>query len=226
MGQIGHEVLGGTVRTRTGGTSESSTRARRGGGQHRPRRRWIALGAAVGLVGLPAIPAAAGDTATRPDVAGDRGDLEPVDAVATTEAVPRSTELKVFGTGDAPETYLIRLADSAVPAYTGGEPGLAPTAPAPGGRLDPDAAPVRAYRDFLVEEQVGFVERMERTTGHEVEVPFTYQYAVNGVAAVLTAEEARAIAEDPAVVSIAPDQVRELHTDVGPQWQNADALWN
>jgi uncharacterized repeat protein (TIGR01451 family) len=180
----------------------------------------------VGLVGLPAIPATAGDTATRPDVAGDRGDLEAVDAVATTEAPARATQLKVFGTGDAPETYLIRLADSAVPAYTGGEPGLAPTAPDPGGRLDPDAAPVRAYRDFLVEEQVGFVERMERTAGREVEVPFTYQYAVNGVAAVLTAEEARAIADDPAVVSIAPDQVRELHTDVGPQWQNADALWN
>ena len=42
----------------------------------------------------------------------------------------------------------------------------------------------------------------------------------------LTPDEARAIADDPAVVSIAPDQERELHTDAGPQWAGADALWN
>jgi uncharacterized repeat protein (TIGR01451 family) len=213
-----------TTRRRSG--REGSVRALGGGQARRTRHRWLGLAAAVGLVGLPALPASAGsDAATRPDAAGDRGDLQPADVTAT-ESTPRNTQLRVFGTGDAPETYLIRLADPAVPSYEGGEPGLAPTTPAPGGRLDPDAEPVRAYRDFLVEEQVGFVQRMERTTGREIEVPFTYQYAVNGIAAVLTADEARAIADDPAVVSISPDKVRELHTDVGPQWEGAEALWN
>ena len=73
---------------------------------------------------------------------------------------------------------------------------------------------------------MAFVDRMQRTLGREVAIPFTYQYAVNGIAAVLTPDEARQIADDPAVVSITQDQQRQLHTDVGPQWEGAEALWN
>ena len=132
----------------------------------------------------------------------------------------------MFAAGDAPQTYLIRLADEAVPSYDGGVPGLSPSAPPAGEQLDPASAPVADYRQHLVEEQVAFVERMERTVGHDVEVPFTYQYAVNGLAAVLTSDEAREVALDPAVLSIVPDQERQLHTDAGPQWSGAEPLWN
>lgn len=196
-------------------------------GHHRvARRRALALAATLGLVALPALaaPTAGAAGSSAPDKSG-RGDLTTVDAAAT-EAPSRTTQLRVFGSGDAPETYLIRLADSAVPSYTGGEPGLAPTAPPAGRQLDAATPSAQEYRSFLVEEQASFVQRMERTTGRAIEVPFTYQYAVNGIAAVLTADEARAIADDPSVVSIAPDQVRELHTDVGPQWEGTEDLWN
>src|SRR5690606_33143379 len=110
--------------------------------------------------------------------------------------------------------------------YTGGKPGLAATAPEPGEKLQADGRAVRAYEGHLEEAQAEFVTRLERTLNRDVEVPFTYQYAVNGVAAVMTPEEARAIADDPAVASISLDIERELHTDAGPQWINADALWN
>ncbi|MBO0610741.1 S8 family serine peptidase [Myceligenerans salitolerans] len=131
-----------------------------------------------------------------------------------------------LGRGSAERTYLIRLADDAVPTYRGGVGGMTATAPRPGRTLDPSTARVREYTEFLEAEQDEFVTRMERTVDRDVEVPFTYQYAVNGVSAVLTPEEAAQVAKDPAVAHIALDKEHELHTDAGPAWSNADALWN
>jgi uncharacterized repeat protein (TIGR01451 family) len=131
-----------------------------------------------------------------------------------------------LGRGDAKRTYLIRLAEEPVPTYEGGVEGLRATAVKPGRTLDPSSPRVRAYAEFLEEEQDDFVTRMERAVGHDVEVEFSFQFAVNGVAAVLTPAEAAKVAEDPAVEHIALDEERELHTDAGPGWSNADALWN
>ena len=157
-------------------------------------------------------------------------------AIATATAVPAlatpggpSRELGPLETdhaGGEPRTYLIGFHDPPVSAYGGGKPGLGRTAPRGGERLDLSNARVRAYQDHLVEERGDFVRRMERITGRSVSVPFAYQLAVNGLAAVLTPDEAREVARDPAVASIAPDEERELHTDAGPQWAGADALWN
>jgi uncharacterized repeat protein (TIGR01451 family) len=131
-----------------------------------------------------------------------------------------------LGRGTEERTYLIRLADAAVPTYDGGVAGLDATTPRAGRTLDPSTTRVREYTEFLEAEQGDFVTRMERAVGHDVEVPFTYQYAVNGVTAVLTPAEAAKVARDPAVEHIALDKEHELHTDAGPVWSNADALWN
>jgi uncharacterized repeat protein (TIGR01451 family) len=186
--------------------------------------------ALVALVALAAAVAPADAAQPEPPAQGtarsrSAGDLEPTEATSG-HAVEREAGLKLFGAAGESETYLIRLVDPAVPSYRGGESGLAPTEPAPGTQLDAESGPARAYRGHLEEAQAEFIQRMERTTERDVDVLFRYQYAVNGIAAVLTAEEARAIADDPAVASIAPDQERVLHTDAGPLWQNADALWN
>lgn len=135
-------------------------------------------------------------------------------------------EKLALGRGKAERTYLIRLTDAAVPTYTGGVEGLSATAPRAGRTLDPSATRVREYTEFLEAEQDDFVTRMERKVGHDVEVPFTYQFAANGLSAVLTPQEAAEIAQDPAVAHIALDKEHELHTDAGPAWSNADALWN
>src|SRR5690606_18397486 len=58
------------------------------------------------------------------------------------------------------------------------------------------------------------------------EVLFRYRFAVNGFALVLTPDEARAISDDAAIASIVPDEERTPQTDAGPQWSNADAMWN
>lgn len=152
-----------------------------------------------------------------------------VPAVTTPQpGVERTPEIQKLslGRGKAERTYLIRLADAAVPTYDGGVAGLDATTPRAGRTLDPSTTRVREYTEFLEAEQDDFVTRMERAVGHAVEVPFTYQYAVNGITAELTPAEAAEVAADPAVAHIALDKEHELHTDAGPVWSNADALWN
>lgn len=190
--------------------------------------------AAVTALAAAFTPAAAAVTPAAPPSADkvdprDRLGENLVPAETTPQAgVERDAGIQklALGRGKAERTYLIRLTDAAVPTYTGGVEGLASTAPRAGRTLDPSTARVREYTEFLEAEQDDFVTRMERTVGHDVEVPFTYQYAANGLSAVLTPAEAREIAQDPAVAHIALDKEHELHTDAGPAWSNADALWN
>ncbi len=127
--------------------------------------------------------------------------------------------------GPGPQTYLVRLADPAVPTYTGGTPGLAATATG-GAKLDPESRPVRAYEGFLQQQQASFVERAGGLLGRDLDPLYTYRYAVNGMAVALTADEVAVLAADPSVVSITPDQLRQPHTDAGPTLINADAAWN
>jgi alpha-tubulin suppressor-like RCC1 family protein len=190
----------------------------------RPLHLFVALTVAAAT----AVPAA---TAAVQNASSDTGQetraaqLEPAEA-ATARVDDRPSKFNAFGSGTAPEVYLIRLRDAAVPTYKGELPGLAPTAPPPGERLDPQAPEVQAYRRHLEVEQAEFVDRVEGIAGHEVEALFTYRYAVNGLAVELTAEEAKQVADDPSVASIRVDEERELHTDAGPQWLGADALWD
>jgi len=199
---------------------------------HRSRTPLLVIAAVTALAAAVA-PAAVAVPQTPP--AADK--VEPRDLLAE-NLVPAQTTPQpgvdrradipklALGRGKAERTYLIRLADAAVPTYDGGVAGMAATAPRAGRTLDPSTARVREYTEFLEAEQDDFVTRMERTVGHDVDVPFTYQFAVNGLTAVLTPAEAAQVAKDPAVAHIALDKEHELHTDAGPVWSNADALWN
>ena len=197
------------------------------------RARVLAI-VAISTLSAPVIDVGAGGaaSATHPPTspAASSGDGREVDdlqqAEVTAGDVREADRTRIAAAAPGPQTYLIRLADPAVPSYRGDKPGLAPTVAAAGGKLDTNSSAVRAYKGHLVQEQTGLVQRMERTVGHPIDVKFTYQYAVNGIAAVLTKEEALAIAADPGVVSVAPDKEREIQTDVGPQWEGAAALWN
>ena len=188
--------------------------------------------AVVTTLALAFAPAAVADPDTSPTDKVEPRELiaERLTPAATTPApgMERTDAMDTLalGRGDAERTYLIRLAEDAVPTYHGGVEGLDATATTEGETLDASRPPVRDYTEFLEAEQDEFVTRMERTVERDVEVPFTYQYAVNGMSAVLTPAEAAKVAKDPAVAHIALDEEHELHTDAGPVWSNADALWN
>ena len=199
---------------------------------HRSRTPLLVIAAVTALaaafapaaVAVPQAPPSADRTDPRDPLAEN---LVPAETTPQ-PGVERRADIQKFalGRGKAERTYLIRLADAAVPTYDGGVAGLDATTPRAGRTLDPSTARVREYTEFLEAEQGDFVTRMERAVGHDVEVPFTYQYAANGVTAVLTPAEAAKVAEDPAVAHIELDKEHELHTDAGPVWSNADALWN
>ncbi|TDD72946.1 DUF11 domain-containing protein [Jiangella aurantiaca] len=133
-----------------------------------------------------------------------------------------------LGTAAAPELYIVQLEQPAVPTYDGGVDDLAATGPEARGAvpLDADSRAAQAYAGHLEEAQAELVARIDDEIGRTPEVAFTYTYALNGIAVELTKDEALAVAELPGVTSVQVDQRRELHTDVGPEWIGAPALWD
>ena len=192
-------------------------------------KRWTIVLVVVALFAASGSPAASQSSSQGAGAAGGpekgRRGADQLEVATASPVAGHRDALLGKATTTGPSRWMIRLVDPAVPTYEGGKGGLERTAPRQGQQLDADSAPVREYRQHLQEEQVEFVDRMERALDRAVEVPFTYQFAVNGLVAVLTQEEAAELTTDPSVASIAPDAERELHTDVGPQWINADALW-
>jgi subtilase family protein/peptidase inhibitor I9 len=156
----------------------------------------------------------------------DIGDVEPAttDDVLSTEGRNESMVAR-FAAGPGTSTYLIQFREQAVPSYRGGVPGLAPTAVPSGEKLDTTSRAVTAYADHLESAQAEFIERADRTAGRSVDVRYQYTYAVNGIAVDLTAVEARKVSRDPSVLTIVPDQMREIQSDAGPQWIGADKVW-
>ncbi|SDU87232.1 S8 family serine peptidase [Jiangella alkaliphila] len=133
-----------------------------------------------------------------------------------------------LGTADAPELYIVQLEQAAVPAYGGGIDGLSATGPEARGSapLDPDTRAAEAYAGHLEEAQAELVTRIDDEIGRAPDVAYTYTYALNGIAVELTSDEARAVAELPGVTSVQVDTLKELQTDVGPEWIGAPSLWD
>lgn len=179
-------------------------------------RRSLALACTVALGATLAVPVAAAPAT--PDAAG----LEEATATSLATGVVRD-RLKDAEDG----VFIVRLADAPVAAYDGGEPGLARTRPdtARGQRLDPDSPAVRAYQRHLEQQRDRAVAAMERRIARDLDVLYVYDFVLNGFAAELTVEEARELAALPEVVDIEPDELLELHTDNGPGWIGAPAVW-
>ena len=186
------------------------------------RRSTLALPCLLTLVlSISLAPPAAAEAGGASSRGLSADDLSPADAAPAADARVDDG----LGRGTEPRTYLVQLRDAAVPTYDGGVDGFAPSSADGSQRFDDESAPARSYEAHLVAEQGDFVARAESRVGHDVEVAFTYQHAVNGLAVVLTPDEARQVAGDPEVVSITPDVQRELHTDSGPEWIDAELVW-
>src|SRR4051794_37132726 len=132
------------------------------------------------------------------------------------------------GAGAPLQRYIVQLSDPPLASYRGGVPGLAATNPAALGavKLDPASPASRAYLNYLDQRQTAMTATLARTLGRPVTVPFTYRYAYDGVAAVLTSDEAKAVANLPNVVRVEKEQTLHLETDVGPTWIGASSLWD
>lgn len=127
-----------------------------------------------------------------------------------------------------PGIYLVRLADAPLSSYRGGIPGLAATSPAATDQrgLNLKSPVVAAYTHYLAGKRAEFLKAAHQALGRQLEVAYEYYAANHGLAVTLTPEEALKIAALPGVIFVQRDFERELHTDNGPTWIGAPALWN
>jgi uncharacterized repeat protein (TIGR01451 family) len=150
---------------------------------------------------------------------------EPESAPATlVDSAEKGTVLSL-GERSGRELYVVQLEDAPVPSYTGGVRGLAPVKTATR-TFRPEGARESDYRSYLARQQSTLRSDIAERTGRAPQVRFTYTEALNGIAVSLTREEAKDVAELDGVVAVQVDELRELQTDVGPEWIGAPSIWD
>jgi len=146
--------------------------------------------------------------------------------VAAQDPTPNPGSLSVPSDAVAKKSgvYLVRLAADPVVAYAGDIRGLAATRPAPGEKLNPNAAAVRRYVAYLVEQH----DSLLAAVGAQGRKLMDYAYSYNGFAAVLTGAQAADLATMEGVEAVVPNEMRQLATDNSPTFLGLDApggLW-
>ncbi|MEA3332795.1 MAG: S8 family serine peptidase, partial [Pseudomonadota bacterium] len=122
--------------------------------------------------------------------------------------------------------YIVRLADPPLALYRGGIRNLAPPTTAGARKLNVGSRSALAYRQYLDGKRSVVEQAMVRTLARSVSTLFRYEVVFNGMAVELTPAEAKKVRQLPGVVSVEPEKMSFLHTDVGPQWIGADQLWD
>jgi hypothetical protein len=124
--------------------------------------------------------------------------------------------LAVFAAGAAAQvtprrSYVVQLLDAPVASYEGTLSGLRATRPAPGARLNVNAADVQAYLRYLD-------SRQSAVSAAVPAAPVYYRYGAvfNGFAAKLSAAELQKLAAHPGVRAITADEPRRLATHYTP----------
>jgi len=143
--------------------------------------------------------------------------------VSVAEATVPDHNLAVSETG----LYIVRLQDPSVAAYRGGIGNMTATSPEATGvtRLDPTTSASQAYYNYLANKQQGLLSAMGNAFGHSVEAEYQYLYALNAVAVRISHAEALLSFDLPGVMTVYPDKLAELDTDMGPTLIGAPSIW-
>lgn len=104
-------------------------------------------------------------------------------------------------------TYIVQLAGEPTASYSGNVAGFAATRPAPGARLNSRAPAVQAYAAYLDAQQLSVASVVSNAP-----ILARYQHVYNGFAASLTDAEVRALRANPKVISVQPDEMRQMDT--------------
>ena len=126
------------------------------------------------------------------------------------------------------DMYIVMLTDPALATYSGGISGYAATSAKANGRkkLDTNTNDARRYRNHLRQKQRDALERAGREFGRTLKPKYEYQHAINGFAVALTLDEAKKLSSMNGILSVQPEPMEHLLTDVGPAWINAPEIWN
>ncbi len=113
--------------------------------------------------------------------------------------------------------YIVVQSTPPLALYQGGLAGLAATNPEARGevRLDPNSAASQAYLGYLHTNRTSLVAAINTTLGREINVGRTYDFALDGFTANLTAGEAAVVRGVPGVAVVAPNEILHTLTDAG-----------
>jgi hypothetical protein len=138
-----------------------------------------------------------------------------------------SPQMDSTDTGES-ATYIIQLSSPPAASYRGGVAGLAATNPEVRGevKLDSKSQATLAYVSHLEQEQAQFVSAAELQLGRPITVKYQYQHAFNGVAIVITAEEAAIIGNMAGVTLVQRETIEVPLTDAGPAFIGAPGIWD
>lgn len=180
---------------------------------HSRRHRALGMTSALALVLTGASAAGATSGTGAPAPAEADAVTAVTGAAGTADQGPR-TAPEVFEDGG----YIVLMAEAPVASYDGGTPGYAPTKPGKGlGRdkgFNPKSANAKKYAAHLERGQDRALER----AGAEAAPHTRYTTSLNGFAGELTAQEAAALASDPAVLAVVPDEIRQPDTVSSPDF--------
>ncbi len=132
-------------------------------------------------------------------------------------------------------TYIVTLETAPIAAFRGpGDDarlkaaGLEATSPAALGtrRLDMKSASVLRYRDWLRGEREAVIAAAAARLGRPLEVGFEYDVASHGFSVGLSVKEAEVLRGLPGIALVEAERIDRLHTDAGPRWIGAEAVWN
>lgn len=180
------------------------------------------------LVVLAMVAAPASARQAQPAPLSGEPVFEPADATLVSTPKVSKDVLNEDKTASGPALYTVLLRQSPLASYEGDLSGFSTTSPRLTGaaKLDANSPESQAYRSHLSQQQDGFIAELEAQFGRTIEVRYKYQVALNGFAAVLTPEEAAAIAARSDVRLVERDGVNKIETDTGPAWIGAPGIWD
>lgn len=155
-------------------------------------------------------------------------------SVVPGDASARQAPPPAWEKAEGRQTWIVVFEEAPAAAFRGFEPGdgrrpkLAPTSPAATGhdRYDAQSPEARAYTEYLGDLQRLRLGDMSAKLGRPLEPVFRYVHATNGVALLLTKDEAAALRDQPGVKRVTPEFLRYPQTNFGPGWINADEVWS
>jgi len=121
------------------------------------------------------------------------------------------------------DVYIVQMKDKPAIAYNGEIAGYKATKPAKGKKLNPNSASVKKYVNYLDSKH----DKALKAVGADAKI-YSYHYALNGFAAVLTASQVKTLRSRDDVVQVWRDEIRQPTTDTTPDYlglTGADGVW-
>jgi subtilisin family serine protease len=109
--------------------------------------------------------------------------------------------------------YIVLMAEDPVLTYDGDEAGFKATKPRKGKKLNPNSFRVAKYKDHLQAKHAASLEAAGIRPGAKIH---SYTFALNGYAAMMSHEQALAVAAQKDVLAVKPDVMRFPQTDASP----------